>query len=233
MPSRNWPRTRISLSTASGGTGAERRFGKQAAPKMIEALRRTDRIGKLTFYFRGVWVQQHSRIADLPYMEAQVLHTGRSMIEWGPQNIENNRLIDEFMYHPCEHTIRVAVADRREALSPEPAFPRRCRIGRRRFCRRPNTAWPSINSPCRAHFVETSIPHVEAFLPLLDPASHAFGRESGQTRRPAAGARRQGGRDRAALPREAAALHRPVEFAASRNRFAKRWPPCRRQVHLP
>ena len=142
---------------------AEKRFGKQAAPKMIEALRRSDQIGKRTFYFRGMWVQQHSRIADLPYLEAQVLHTGRSMIQWCPQNMEDNQLIDEFMYHPGERTIRVAIADRREALRLNrlsmadvesvkamlPAAEYRLAVAQFTLQR---------------HFVETSIPHIEAFL---------------------------------------------------------------------
>jgi hypothetical protein len=142
---------------------AERRFGKQAAPRMIEALRRSDQIGKLTFYFRGMWVQRHSRIADLPYLEAQVLHTGRSLIQWCPQNIEDNRLIDEFMYHPSEHTIRIAVADRREALrlnrlslddveSVKAVLPAaEYRLAVDQFT-------------LQRQFVETSIPHIEAFL---------------------------------------------------------------------
>ena len=142
---------------------AEKRFGPQAAPKMIEALRRSDQIGKRTFYFRGMWVQQHSRIADLPYLEAQVLHTGRSMIEWCPQNMEDNQLIDEFMHHPYERTIRVAIADRREAL----------RLNRLSMAdvESVRAVLPAAEYrlavdqfTLQRHFVETSIPHIEAFL---------------------------------------------------------------------
>ena len=56
------------------------KFGNKAAPSIIEALKRTDDIGKKVYYFKGIWVQQHSQIADLAYMEAQVLHTGRAML---------------------------------------------------------------------------------------------------------------------------------------------------------
>ena len=189
---------------------AEKRFGKQAAPKMIEALRRSDQIGKRTFYFRGMWVQQHSRIADLPYLEAQVLHTGRSMIQWCPQNMEDNQLIDEFMYHPGERTIRVAIADRREALRLNrlsmadvesvkamlPAAEYRLAVAQFTLQR---------------HFVETSIPHIEAFLRYSDPAQHALGRKFGQTGAAAAGTGEQGGRGGAALPGEIAPLHRPID----------------------
>jgi hypothetical protein len=96
---------------------ANMRFGEKAAPKIIEALKRTDDIGKKIYYFRGIWVQQHSQIASLEYMEAQVLHTGRAMLTWYPDNIIDNGLINDFMYHPTEEIIRIAVNDRKDALS--------------------------------------------------------------------------------------------------------------------
>jgi hypothetical protein len=96
---------------------ADMRFGEKAAPKIIAALKRTDDIGKKIYYFKGIWVQQHSQIASLEYLEAQVLHTGRAMITWYPDNILDNGLIKDFMYNPTEETIQVAVNDRKDALN--------------------------------------------------------------------------------------------------------------------
>ena len=95
---------------------ANMKFGEKAAPKIIEALKRTDDIGKKIYYFKGIWVQQHSQIASLEYLEAQVLHTGRAMLNWYPDNIIDNGLIKEFMYHPTEEIIQIAVNDRKDAL---------------------------------------------------------------------------------------------------------------------
>jgi hypothetical protein len=92
------------------------KFGEKAAPKVVEALKRTDDIGKKIYYFKGIWVQQHSLIASLDYMEAQVLHTGKAMLKWYPDNISDNALIEEFMNHPSEEIIQIAVNDRKEAL---------------------------------------------------------------------------------------------------------------------
>lgn len=95
---------------------ANMKFGEKAAPKIIEALKRTDDIGKKIYYFKGIWVHEHSKIARLEYMEAQVLHTGKAMLIWYPDNIIDNGLIKEFMYHPTEEIIRIAVNDRKDAL---------------------------------------------------------------------------------------------------------------------
>lgn len=101
----------IWLDWASG------RFGEKAAPKVIEALKRTDDIGKLVYYYRGIWVQEHSQMANLDYMTAQVLHTGRAMLEWSPENKEDNALIEAFMYRPTEEIIESAVRDRKKAIA--------------------------------------------------------------------------------------------------------------------
>jgi hypothetical protein len=95
---------------------AGKKFGKEAAPQMIEILKRSDEIGKLVYYFNGIWVQQHSLIAELNYMKAQVLHTGRAMLDWYPDRLIENGMIQEFMFRPNETLIQEAVGRREYAL---------------------------------------------------------------------------------------------------------------------
>lgn len=143
---------------------AEPRFGKEAAPKVISALKRTCEIGNLTYYFKGVWIHNHSTInSSLRYMEAKILQTGRGMIEWKPEDIESNVLIRELIENPSERTIEVAVADRAEALrlnrlsmeDVEAAGPAL-----------PAAEYANLKDQftLQRHFIETSIPHIEAFL---------------------------------------------------------------------
>lgn len=95
---------------------ADNRFGKEAAPVIVKALKRTDDIGKLVYYFKGIWVQQHSLFAVLEYMKAQVLHTGRAMLDWYPDHVIDNGMIRKFMFNPTEEIIQAAVNDRTYAL---------------------------------------------------------------------------------------------------------------------
>lgn len=95
---------------------ANERFGEEAAPKIAAALKRTDDIGKLVYYFKGIWVQEHSRLATLDYLTAQVLHTGRAMLEWYPDDLKNNALIAAFMCRPTDEIIEIAVSDRKLAV---------------------------------------------------------------------------------------------------------------------
>jgi len=95
---------------------ANEKFGELAAPKVITALKRTNEIGNLVYYFRGIWVQEHSKMASLDYMTAQVLHTGKAMIKWNPSDIKNNDLIKSFLNKPNEELIKLVLADRKQAL---------------------------------------------------------------------------------------------------------------------
>ena len=121
------------------------------------------RCGNLTYYFHGMWVQRHSAISDLPYMEAQVLHTGRSMVEWSPENLKARALLEEFMYHPSQHTIDLAVADRVEALRLNQASLDDVEAVKASL---PRDEYDKLKSQLllQRRFVETSIPHIEAFL---------------------------------------------------------------------
>jgi len=143
---------------------AEKRFGGTAAPKVISALKRTAQIGKLVYYFRGVWVQSHSSlVSDLRYMEAAVLHTGRSTMEWAPQNIGDVMLIKEFTEQPREHTIEVAVADRLEALRLNGLSLDDIEAVRSSL---PAGEYDKLRKQftLQRHFIQASIPHIEAFL---------------------------------------------------------------------
>lgn len=95
---------------------ANNKFGPEPAPGVIKALKRSNDIGNLVYYYKGIWVQEHSRMASLDYITAQVLHTGRAMTDWYPDSTENNKLINEFMYSPSEETINLAVKDRKDAI---------------------------------------------------------------------------------------------------------------------
>lgn len=142
---------------------ATKKFGEKAAPKIIEALKRTDDIGKKVYYFKGIWVQQHSTIAALTYLEAQVLHTGKAMLKWYPDNIIDNGLISDFMYHPSEAIIQIAVDDRKDALE---------------MCKKSILDVESVKNllskveyqkligqfNVQKQFIEVSIPHIEAYL---------------------------------------------------------------------
>lgn len=94
----------------------EREFGARSAAKVVSALRRTNEIGNLTYYFRGAWVHQHSHISSLHYCIAQLLHTGRAQIEWAPWNFRDNALIQDLIDDPREYLLEIVLDDRREAL---------------------------------------------------------------------------------------------------------------------
>ncbi|SIT08481.1 hypothetical protein SAMN05421766_10937 [Zobellia uliginosa] len=139
------------------------KFGKEAAPTMVRALKRTDDIANSVYYFKGVWVQEHSKMASLDYMTAQVLHTGKSMIKWNPDDIKNNALIEAFVYHPTEEIIKMALNEREEALA---------------LCRESISDIESVKKILSKKeyqkvkgqfllmedFVKLSMPHIEAYL---------------------------------------------------------------------
>ena len=92
------------------------RFGPAAAGRVISALRRSNRIANLFYYIRGVWIHNHSRVSDLPYLESHVLNFSKAQVEWTPWDFETRALLKELVDHPREHTIEWVLADREEAL---------------------------------------------------------------------------------------------------------------------
>ena len=142
---------------------AEKRFGKAAAPRVISALKRTNEIGNLTYYIRGVWVHNHSAFADLRYLESHFVHYARSSMEWNPGDFRTNGLLDELIERPREHTVEWVVADRVEAL----------RLNRLSLddveavkSLLPAVEYEKLHGQLalQRHFIEASIPHIEAFL---------------------------------------------------------------------
>lgn len=94
----------------------QRRFGAEAAPRVRAALERTNRIANLTYYIHGVWVHNHSSIADLPYLESHFLNYARSHMQWHPDDFRTRALLRELLEFPRQHTIDWVLADRQEAL---------------------------------------------------------------------------------------------------------------------
>ncbi|MBD0778647.1 hypothetical protein HPE56_12660 [Maribacter sp. ANRC-HE7] len=150
---------------------AKGKFGEVAAPTMIKVLKRTNDIGNLVYYFKGIWVQEHSKIASLDYMTGQVLHTGKSMINWNPDDIKNNALIEAFVYNPTEEIIKMAIADRKQALA---------------MCQKSIADVASIKKSLSKEeyqkikvellimedFVKVSLPHIEAYLRYIINRDH-------------------------------------------------------------
>ena len=142
---------------------AVNRFGEKAAPTIIKALKRTDDIGNNVYYFKGVWVQEHSCIACLDYMKAQVLHTGKAMLNWYPDDIMENMWISDFMHQPNETIIDMALSDREQAMA---------------WCDQSIEDVNSVKDDLTKaeydklsgqfqvfkKFIEVSIPHIEAYL---------------------------------------------------------------------
>jgi hypothetical protein len=142
---------------------AEKRFGKAAAPKVISALQRTDEVGNLIFYFRGMLTSEHSLTPDVDYLEGQSLHFSRANMEWMPQDFENNFLLKEFQEHPREHIIEVVTADRAEALRLNALSLEDVEAARPDL---PSAEYNKLKYQLalQSHWAEESIPHTEAFL---------------------------------------------------------------------
>ena len=145
------------------GDWAEGRFGREAAPKVICALERSNRIGNLVYYIHGVWVQNHSQISDFPYLESHYIQYAKNVQEWFPQDFRGVALMKELLHAPREHTIEWVLADRQEALrlnqlslddveSVKASLP----AGEYRKLRDQFTL--------QRRFIEVSLPHMEAFL---------------------------------------------------------------------
>jgi hypothetical protein len=142
---------------------ATTRFGPEAAPRVISALQRTDEIANRIYYIRGVWVHNHSAIADLPYLESHVINYSRSQIEWSPWDFRTGALLRELVHCPRERTIAWVLADRHEALrlnqlslediaAARPALPAA------------EYAKLHFQFTLQRHFIQVSLPHIEAFL---------------------------------------------------------------------
>ncbi|WP_047245498.1 hypothetical protein [Maribacter thermophilus] len=142
---------------------ATEKFGEAAAPTMIKVLKRTNDIGNLVYYFKGVWVQEHSRIASLDYMTGQVLHTGKSIMKWNPDDIKNNALIEAFVYNPTEEIIHMAIADRKEALAMCQKSISDVASIKKSLSKE---AYQKINGELllMEDFIKISMPHIEAYL---------------------------------------------------------------------
>ena len=142
---------------------AENRFGKKAAKKVISALKRTNDIGNLTYYIEGIWVQNHSLISDLPYLENHLLCYSKNMLRWKPDDFRMKALIREVVDNPREHTIEWVVADRQEALRLSDLSLKDIESAKKDL---PKAEYKKLKYQLtlQRRFVETSIPHIESFL---------------------------------------------------------------------
>jgi hypothetical protein len=144
---------------------AEKRFGKAAAPNVISALKRTNEIGNLTYYIRGVWVHNHSAFADLRYLESHFVHYARSSMEWNPADFRTNGLLEELLERPREHTVEWVLADRVEALrlnrlSLDDVDAAKSALAAGEYAKLHGQL------TLQRHFIQASMPHIEAFLRL-------------------------------------------------------------------
>ena len=95
---------------------ATERFGEKAADKVISALKRTDDIGRKIFYIDGMWVFNHSSLANLPYLESHVVNYAKCISQLKPEEIMGNYRLNELLNYPREYLILEVLADRDEAL---------------------------------------------------------------------------------------------------------------------
>ena len=95
---------------------ATERFGEKAADKVISALKRTDDIGKKIFYIDGMWVFNHSSLANLPYVESHIVNYAKCISQLKPEEIMGNYRLNELLNYPREYLIREVQDDRDEAL---------------------------------------------------------------------------------------------------------------------
>ena len=95
---------------------ATERFGEKAADKVISALKRTDDIGRKIFYIDGMWVFNHSSLANLPYIESHVVNYAKCIAQLKPEEIMGNYRLNELLNYPREYLINDVLTDRDEAL---------------------------------------------------------------------------------------------------------------------
>ena len=95
---------------------AKERFGEKAADNVIAALKRTDDIGRKIFYIDGMWVFNHSSLANLPYVESHIVNYAKCIAQLKPEEIMGNYRLNELLNYPREYLIREVQADRDEAL---------------------------------------------------------------------------------------------------------------------
>lgn len=95
---------------------ATERFGEKAADKVISALKRTDDIGRKIFYVEGMWVFNHSELANLAYLESHVVTYAKSTARLKPWDILGNYKMNELLNYPREQVINDVLDDRDEAL---------------------------------------------------------------------------------------------------------------------
>ncbi|MEI6679048.1 MAG: hypothetical protein WCL21_10605 [Mariniphaga sp.] len=95
---------------------AAERFGEKASEKVISALKRSDDIGKNIFYIDGMWVFNHSSLANLPYVESHIVNYAKCIAQLKPDEILGNYRLNELLNYPREYRIREVQADRDEAL---------------------------------------------------------------------------------------------------------------------
>ncbi len=95
---------------------ATERFGEKASEKVISALKRTDDIGRKIFYIDGMWVFNHSSLANLPYVESHVVNYAKCISQLKPEEIMGNYRLNELLNYPREYLIREVLDDRDEAL---------------------------------------------------------------------------------------------------------------------
>ena len=142
---------------------AEKRFGEKASPKVISALKRTNEIGNNIYYIQGIWVQNHSRISDLLYLENHLLCYSQNMLRWKPHDFKMQALIKEVVNNPRENTIEWVLADRYEALRLNKLSLEDIKSVKKSL---PKDEYEKLINQftLQRHYIETCIPHMEAFL---------------------------------------------------------------------
>ncbi|WP_321472144.1 hypothetical protein [uncultured Paludibaculum sp.] len=142
---------------------AEARFGAAAAPKVISALQRTNEIANRFYYLDGIWVQNHSALADLPYLESHFVQFARSMLLWNPADFRAAARIREVTEDPREHTVEWVKADRLEALRLNALSLDDVEAVRGSLAK---GEYEKLSGQLRLQrrFIEVAIPHMEAFL---------------------------------------------------------------------
>jgi hypothetical protein len=142
---------------------AERRFGKRAASAVTRALERTNQIGNLTYYVHGAWVHNHSEISNLAYLESHEVQYAQSAMDWNPGDFRTVARLRELVDAPSERTVEWVLGDRKEALrlnglSLEDVERVKADL--------PPAEYEKLRRQLtlQRHFVEASLPHMEAFL---------------------------------------------------------------------
>lgn len=139
------------------------RFGAAAAPKVISALRRTNEIANRFYYLDGIWVENHSALADLPYLESHFVQFARSMLLWNPGDFRTAARVREVTDHPREYTVEWVKADRLEALRLNQISLDDVEAVRGSLSK---AEYDKLSGQLRLQrrFIEVAIPQMEAFL---------------------------------------------------------------------